>query len=129
MLLSWAFRWYSTILYICIFCKATCWFKKYLAKWLFLSWTNQGPLKKNQIYIFFLHIQFFSMKIAWNLIQYCLVVDFRYFVANLTRWDFLKWPKIGYFWIRFSILEHHAVTTLRMVENGSPRLHITKNCW
>ena len=51
-----------------------------------------------------------------RMIQY----DFGYFVANLTRWDFLKWPKIGYFWIRFSVLENHAVTTLRVVESGSP---------
>ena len=56
-----------------------------------------------------------------------LVVDFTYFVANLNCWDFLKWPKTGYFWMIFSVLEHYAVNTLRVVESGSPRLRITKS--
>ena len=43
------------------------------------------------------------------MIQYCLVVDSRYFVANLTCLDFLKWPLKGNFWIRLSVLEHYAV--------------------
>ena len=38
-----------------------------------------------------------------------------------------KLPETGYFWIRFSVLKHYAVTTLRVVKSGSPRLRITKN--
>ena len=51
---------------------------------------------------------------------------FRYFVANLTHGDFLKWSKTGKFWICFSVLEHYTKTTLLVVSNGSPRLRITK---
>ena len=40
-----------------------------------------------------------------------------------------KCPTTGYFWIRFSVLEHNAVTTLRVVESNSPRLRITKSGW
>ena len=32
-------------------------------------------------------------KLHDTLIQYCLVVDFRYFLANLSHWHFLNWPK------------------------------------
>ena len=31
------------------------------------------------------------------MIQYCLVVDFMFFVANLTRKDFINWPKQAIF--------------------------------
>ena len=41
-------------------------------------------------------------------IAYCQVVNFWYFLANLTRWDFLKWSKTGYFWIHYSVLKHYA---------------------
>ena len=51
--------------------------------------------------ILFPHIVVLSLH--ETLIQYCLVVDFRYFVANLTHWHFLKWPKKGFFWICFSV--------------------------
>ena len=62
-----------------------------------------------------------------NQIQYCLVVDFRYLVKNLTRWDFLKWPKACYIWIRFSVLEHYNVTTLQVVARCSPLLRIPQS--
>ena len=61
----------------------------------------------------------FQCKWQENQIQYCLVVDFKYFVANLTRWYFLKWPKTAFFWIRFSVLEHYAITVLRVAHHGS----------
>ena len=32
-------------------------------------------------------------KLHDTLIQYCLVVDFWYFLANLSHWHFLNWPK------------------------------------
>ena len=64
-----------------------------------------------------------------NLIQYCLDVDFRYFVAKLNRWDFLKWPKQAIFGSVWALLEHYAVTTLRVVTSGSPPLRITKSGW
>ena len=54
-------------------------------------------------------------------------VDFMFFVANLTRRDFLKWLKTGSFWIGFSVLEHYTLTTLRVVESGSPRLRMNKS--
>ena len=37
-----------------------------------------------------------------NTKTYCLLGDFMLFVANLTCWDFPKWPKTCYFWIRES---------------------------
>ena len=49
------------------------------------------------------------------------------FEENLTRLDFLKWPKICYFWIHFRGLEHYSVTTLQVVASGSPLLRITKS--
>ena len=71
----------------------------------------------------------FQYKLHENVIQYCLVVDFRYLIANLTSWEFLKWPKTGYFWICFSVLGHYALTTLKVVESGSRWLRITKSNW
>ena len=71
----------------------------------------------------------FQWKWHKNLIQYCLVGDFRYFVANLSRWDFLKWPKQAIFWIRLRVLEQYTITSLKVVESGSPRLRITKSGW
>ena len=55
-----------------------------------------------------------------------LVVNFRCCVKVLTFLNVSKCPKTGYFWICFSVLEHYAVTTLRVVKSGSPRLGITK---
>ena len=34
----------------------------------------------------------FQWKLHKNLIQYCIVGDFKYLVACVTHWDFLKWP-------------------------------------
>ena len=56
-----------------------------------------------------------------------LVVIFRCCVKVLTFLNVSKCQKTGYFWIRFSVFENYAETTLRVVESGSPRLRITKS--
>ena len=64
-----------------------------------------------------------KIKVSKILINLCLA---RYCEKVLTIWNS---PKLHDPWIRFRVLYYFAVTTLMVVESGSPWLHITKRGW
>ena len=67
------------------------------------------------------------MKIALKSDSIWSSLVFRYFVANLTLRDFLKWPKQAFFGPVLAFYSIRALTNLTVVDSRSPRLRITKS--
>ena len=51
------------------------------------------------------------------------------FLANLTRWHNLKWPKTGSFGFVLALYSISTVNSMSLVDPDSQRLHIIKSGW
>ena len=70
--------------------------------------------------------QGFPIKLAYKYYSILSSGGFQVLVSKLDLLRFLKWPKTAFFGYVLAFYSIRAVTTLTVVDCGSPRLRITK---